>query len=256
MRRANDLIQRITGRRLLPPPKPATDPLFGIEPEARAVIDAASGWTMAVPLQKWATWSATRYVVENGIEGAFVEFGVWRGGMCQIIVRTLLAMGVDDRDIYLFDTFAGMTRPTAEDREVGTERDAAEMIAAGIGYRTGGVDFTIECIADESDVRSGLEATGYPMDRFHLVKGDVAHTIPAALPDRIAFARLDTDWYESTRLELAHSWPRLSSLGVLAVDDYDAWTGSRRATDEWRDSLDFKPLPMRPGAGRLYIKAA
>jgi O-methyltransferase len=254
MRRANDLLERVTGRRLMPRPGPPPDPLFNIEPEAKAILDTVRGWTMAVPLQQWATWSATRYIEINAIPGAIVEFGVWRGGMCQIAARTLLAHGSTNRDIFLFDTFAGMTPPTAADYDVGTGRNAAGLLAAGSVFGTHGVPFTLECIADVADVRSGMAATGYPMDRVHLIRGDVAETIPEQLPDVIAFARLDTDWYESTRHELAHVWKRIAPGGVMAVDDYDAWAGSRRATDEWWGSLPFKPLPMRPGSGRLYVK--
>ena len=44
---------------------------------------------------------------------------------------------------------------------------------------------------------------------------------------------LDTDWYESTRHELQHLYPRLSQGGVLIIDDYGHWKGSRKATDEF-----------------------
>jgi len=36
---------------------------------------------------------------------------------------------------------------------------------------------------------------------------------------QIAILHLDTDWYESTRHELQHLYPRLTSGGVLIVDD-------------------------------------
>ena len=52
------------------------------------------------------------------------------------------------------------------------------------------------------------------------VKGKVEDTIPGTIPDRIALLRLDTDFYESTYYELCHLYPRLSSGGVLILDDY------------------------------------
>jgi hypothetical protein len=45
--------------------------------------------------------------------------------------------------------------------------------------------------------------------------------------------RLDTDWYESTRHELLHLYPRLVRGGVLVIDDYGHWAGARKAVDDY-----------------------
>ena len=65
------------------------------------------------------------------------------------------------------------------------------------------------------------------------VQGPVEETLPKTAPDRLALLRLDTDWYESTRHELVHLYPRLVDGGVLIVDDYGHWEGCRRAVDEY-----------------------
>ena len=39
-------------------------------------------------------------------------------------------------------------------------------------------------------------------------------------PEKIAILRLDTDWYESTKHELRHLFPRISPRGVIIIDDY------------------------------------
>ena len=69
----------------------------------------------------------------------------------------------------------------------------------------------------------------------HFVRGKVEETLldPRNVPSRIALLRLDTDWYASTRAELAILWPRLAVGGLLIVDDYDNWGGARRATEEF-----------------------
>jgi hypothetical protein len=82
-------------------------------------------------------------------------------------------------------------------------------------------------------VEDTLRQTGYPLERLHFEQGDVLQTIPHAAPDTIALLRLDTDWYESTRHELDHLFPRLSKGGVLIIDDYGHWEGARRAVDEF-----------------------
>jgi hypothetical protein len=65
------------------------------------------------------------------------------------------------------------------------------------------------------------------------VIGRVEETLPQAAPDEIAILRLDTDWYESTRHELEHLYPRLSVGGILIIDDYGHWQGARKAVDEY-----------------------
>jgi hypothetical protein len=82
-------------------------------------------------------------------------------------------------------------------------------------------------------VRDNMVRTGYPEQRIHFVKGRVEDTIPAGAPDTISLLRLDTDWYESTRHELTHLFPRLSRGGVVIIDDYGHWRGARRAVDEY-----------------------
>ena len=75
------------------------------------------------------------------------------------------------------------------------------------------------------------------------MKGKVENTIPGTAPEQIALLRLDTDWYESTRHEMAHLFPRLSTGGVLIVDDYGEWRGSRQAIDEYINDNNI-PLLM------------
>ena len=58
---------------------------------------------------------AVRYCVARDVPGAFAECGVWRGGSVLAMILTLQELGVDDRDVYLYDTFEGMTEPTEHD---------------------------------------------------------------------------------------------------------------------------------------------
>ena len=58
---------------------------------------------------------ATKYIVQNRIEGDFVECGVWRGGSMMVVAHMLKRLGDTSRKLYLYDTFAGMSQPTEED---------------------------------------------------------------------------------------------------------------------------------------------
>jgi len=86
------------------------------------------------------------------------------------------------------------------------------------------------------------------------VQGKVEETVPANAPDQIALLRLDTDWYESTRHELEHLYGRLASGGVLIIDDYGWWQGSREATEELLRKTGQRLLLVRAGTGRIAVK--
>jgi O-methyltransferase len=191
---------------------------------------------------------AVTYVVVNKIDGDFVECGVWRGGSMMAVAHTLKGIGATDRQLLLFDTFAGMSTPSAEDvRFDGTA--ACDLLS------TAPPDSPVWGCARLEDVRSNLASTGYPAENVHFVKGKVEDTIPREAPARICLLRLDTDWYESTKHELTHLYPRLSRNGVLIIDDYGHWQGARRATDEYLGQRTPSPFLHRIDyTGRLVIR--
>lgn len=191
---------------------------------------------------------ATEYIVANDLAGDFVECGVWQGGSMMAACLTLLKLGISDRRFYLYDTFTGMSEPTAEDVQYDGESAAALMNATETGAENW-------CYADLESVTANLKSTGYPMDKIHLIKGKVEDTIPETLPSQIAMLRLDTDWYESTRHELTHLYPNLVKNGILIIDDYGHWKGSKQATDEYFEKLKFKPYLQRVDyTGRIAVK--
>ena len=83
------------------------------------------------------------------------------------------------------------------------------------------------------DVRVNVLSTGYPAENFEFVKGKVQETLPQTTPDQIALLRLDTDWYESTKAEMENLFPLLQPGGLILIDDYYRWKGSRKAVDEY-----------------------
>jgi hypothetical protein len=90
---------------------------------------------------------------------------------------------------------------------------------------------------------------------IHYVKGKVEETIPSVIPEKIALLRLDTDWYESTRHELIHLFPRLVKGGVLIIDDYGYWKGARKAVDEYIRENKIQILLNRlDETGRIALK--
>ena len=224
------------------------------EPADRAIAERALAYSMTGPARMLATVDAARYCVRRGIPGAFTECGVWRGGSVLAMILTLQDLGVDDREIYLYDTFEGMTEPTEDDVSEG-EGSALEAWreATARGERPWSEAFGEQSF-NEDDVRGVILGTGYPAERIHFVRGRVEDTIPAVLPAGIALLRLDTDWYESTRHELDHLFPLLAEGGALIIDDYGHWQGARRAVDEY---FAERPLLLAriDYTGRIAVKA-
>lgn len=194
---------------------------------------------------------SVEHVIRHDIPGSFVECGVYMGANIEIMIRMLQQLGVNDRDIYLYDTFAGMPRPTAseDERLVGGEWTAnydEKKGDSGSNWMCADVDF----------VRQRLEPLGYPQDRLHFVKGMVEETIPAVAPPDIAILRLDTDFYPSTKHELIHLYPRLAAGGILIIDDYGAFPGCKRAVDEYQEENQTRWFLNRVDKNvRLAVKA-
>jgi len=194
-----------------------------LSPETLEIYQRVKRSTMTTPERIAALCDAVRYVDANRVPGAIVECGVYRGGSAMAAALACTT----GREIWLYDTFEGMSAPTAADARASDGRPAAELLG---GAAKGEL---IWCYSSEAEVAANMRATGYPERLVRLVKGKVEDTIPGAMPDRIAVLRLDTDWYESTRHELQHLYPRLAPGGVLIVDDYGYWAGARKAVDEY-----------------------
>lgn len=211
------------------------------------IFRAVRPWTMTGPERIYALIHAVRYVSSNNILGDIVECGVWKGGSMAAAARTLLQMHDVNRDLYLFDTFEGMTEPTSNDTDhSGTL--AAQRIQENPGIKCDG--------APLEGVKSVLYETGYPKEKIHFIEGKVEETIPGSGPDSISLLRLDTDWYESTKHELIHLFPRLSRGGVIIIDDYGHWRGCRQACDEYFSEMRIPILLNRiDDAGRIALKS-
>ena len=181
----------------------------------------------------WAVIQATKYIVKNGIEGDFVECGVWRGG-CSLAIAMVLNDLKADRKIYLFDTFAGMTEPNKYDFDYSNSSAKDEF------NKSKRDDHNEWCYASIEYVKTQFKKLDLEK-KATFIKGDVLKTLneETNLPDQIALLRLDTDWYESTKHEMNILYPRIQKDGILLIDDYGYWQGSRKAIDEYLSEHDL-----------------
>jgi hypothetical protein len=218
------------------------------------IIDAAQGQTLTSVERLQALIDSVRYCVDAGVEGALAECGVWRGGSVLAMLLTLQDLGVTDRDVYLYDTFEGMTQPSEADRSPFDPPALATWSDAESAGRRPWDEVFDSATFGEQQVRELLLSTGYPAERLCFVRGPVESTIPATVPEQLALLRLDTDWYESTRHELEHLYPLLSPGGVLIIDDYGHWDGARRAVDEYFAAHGRVLLTRVDYTARLVVK--
>lgn len=199
------------------------------------IFEQVRPYTMTSRERIEALCQAVAHLEAERIPGAIVECGVWRGGSMMAAALTLRHLRAR-RHIYLFDTFTGMTPPEEVDRDL-TGRHANALLA---GTSSEAEHVRARCPLEY--VRRALAGTGVDPDHLHFVQGPVEETLPDAAPDAIALLRLDTDWYGSTRHELECLSPRLSTFGILIIDDYGHWQGARRAVDEF---IARRELPWR-----------
>lgn len=193
-------------------------------------------------------YGAVDFIVFRNIPGAFVECGVASGTHPSFWARRLI-QNREIRDIWLYDTFEGMTPPGKNDcsledgkRAIGDywspEKvknfwESQQLDGGGNGWCRGSLE----------EVVANMGNTNYPRRFTHYVKGDVCETLknPNNIPHSIALLRLDTDWYESTKAELEALYDRVTPGGLIIFDDYYYWAGQRKAVDDFFASRNITP---------------
>lgn len=151
--------------------------------------------------------------LERGVAGDVVEFGCYVGTTSVHLAKFLGSTG---RELWLYDSFEGLPEKTSEDHS-----PAGEQFVAG------------ELHATKKQLIRNLQQARVPMP--HITKGWFSDVTPEQVPQQIAFAFLDGDYYHSVMDPLKLIWPRLAPGATVIVDDYanEALPGAARATDEW-----------------------
>jgi O-methyltransferase len=201
------------------------------------ILMMSKPYSMTPPMRIINTIRAVEHVVKNKIPGSFVECGVWKGGNTMAALQMMLLMGEHTREVYLYDTFEGMAKPTEVDVRINDGASAQSMLEAEIKT----TESHMWCYSPLDQVKNDVNKVGYPQDLLTFIKGKVEDTIPKTMPTQISVLRLDTDWYESTIHELEYLYPLLSPGGILIIDDYGCWNGCRKAVDEYFAKLNIIP---------------
>ena len=175
--------------------------------------------------------SALQVVCSSGTDGVFLEFGVALGGSAILIANSAAQM---HRPFFGFDVFGLIPPPTSEkddDKSKERFRTIASGNSSGIGgeiyygYRSNLYDEVVQAFR-----RHGLVVDG---QRISLVKGLFEDTWHQVNVREIAFCHIDCDWYDPVKFCLEHAAPRLSSSGIIVLDDYHDYGGCLQATNEF-----------------------
>ncbi len=172
------------------------------------------GWERLTSLER-----CIKDVLERDVPGDLIETGVWRGGATIFMRGLLKAHGVDDRTVWVADSFAGLPRP----RRGGHQQD--------VGDRHHRFSYLV---ASQEEVERNFARYGLLDDGVRFLPGWFADTLPTLGDSRWSLIRLDGDMYESTLIALESLYPQLAPGGYVVIDDYGAVAGCRQAVHDFR----------------------
>lgn len=155
------------------------------------------------PYRDHRAWSISAAVAEVGLDGDWVEFGVWQGDTARLLLDYLPA----ESELVLLDSFDGLPEDWLPGFPAGT--------------------FAVDVPPAFSD------------ERVRIVRGLFADTADAALRGRdLALIHIDCDLYSST-VDALRSVGRLRAGTVILFDEYVhriggvTDDGEHRALTEW-----------------------
>lgn len=256
-----DLLEKALLHTLYDPPDTGQMPEFAVA-AFREALEAAGEQLQLIPPEvaraqgrDWPIYAQTmigsrrlrnlrrcvQQVLDDGIDGDLIEAGCWRGGAAILMRGVLAANGVDDRQVWVADSFAGVPEP---------DPDRYPADAGDINYRLDELAVPVE------EVRGNFERYDLLDDQVRFLEGLFAETLPSVRDHTWAVVRLDGDLYESTLDGLENLYPGLALGGYLIVDDY-GWKNCRQAVEDFRRSHGItEPIERIDWAGAYWRRTA
>ena len=161
-------------------------------------------------------WRELEHTLRQNIEGHVVEFGCYAGTTSVFIRRLLNAYPNTIREFHVYDSFQGLPEKSSQDTN-----------AAGVDFEAG------KLFVSKAEFAKVFRNANLQLPVIH--KGWFNELPESAVPNPIAFAFLDGDFYTSIIDSLRLVWPRMNSGGILVVDDYRRETlpGVERALNDF-----------------------
>jgi O-methyltransferase len=159
-----------------------------------------------------------RRLEDKGVEGDFVECGVYNGGSAGLLAWEALHSQVN-RKVYLYDSFSGMP----QSNEV-KDDDYSKSIEG-------------QYVGSEQLVRRIMKRLLIPNDGFEIRKGWFEQTLPLSPKCSISLLHIDCDFYDPVKLVLETFYNQVVVGGYIVLNDYGSFQGCRIATDEFISNL-------------------
>lgn len=169
------------------------------------------------PGELTVVWRELEKVLAANIPGDIVEFGCYSGTTSLFIRRLLDQQGQSDKRIFhVYDSFAGLP-----------EKGSLDLSPAGAEFKSG------ELSVGKKEFLQNFRSANLHPPVVH--KGWFNQLTGGDVPDQIAFAFLDGDFYDSIMDSLKLVWPRMAKGATILVDDYgrDALPGAERAVTQF-----------------------
>lgn len=179
------------------------------------------------------------------VKGLFIEAGCALGGSAIVIGQAKRA----NRPFNVYDVFGMIPEPSSEDGKDVFER--YEIIKNGTSKGIlGGTYYGYKSDLIE-EVKNNFEKFNLPLvnNNIHLIQGLYEDTL--IIDEPVAFAHIDCDWYASVITCLKQIVPNLAENGVIIVDDYNSWSGCRKAVNDYFQPV--KGFQMDIKKGKLHI---
>jgi hypothetical protein len=157
-------------------------------------------------------------VLSEGVEGDLIETGVWRGGACVFMRAVLAAYGIENRKVFVADSFEGLPKPDAE--KYPADKGDIHHIHTYLAV-------------SKEEVENNFRKYGLLDNQVVFLKGWFKDTLTQAPIKKLSIIRLDGDMYGSTMESLESLYPKLSSGGFCVIDDY-ALPGCKSAVNDFR----------------------
>ena len=178
-------------------------------------------------------------VLDSNVNGDVVEFGCYKGTTSLFLMRLLEGLKSDKR-LFIYDSFDGLPDKTDADR-------------AGLGqeFQRG------ELLATKREVIENFRRAGLKLPIIK--KAWFSDLTERDVPEQIAFAYFDGDFYGSIRDSFAACVGRFQPGATIVVDDYgnEHLPGAARAVDEWvalhRDMVQGK-LRLQDSLAIIHLR--
>lgn len=218
--------------------------------EGNEAVKLVQDYSMLPPINLFTLFEQSVYCEKEGISGAYVECGVWKGGAVGIMAKANLQFGSSRRDLHLFDIFDNICPPDASVDGVKAIEDTKRVTGfTDLNNMLGqleSIEGAYDSLGGNGTIRICKEllegVIQYPSEYIHYHEGWFQDTLPKDKHDidSIAILRLDGDWYASIKVCLENLYDKVATGGLIVIDDYGLYEGCTKAVNEFLKQRNIK----------------